>query len=680
MQYGSSSSWGIRALLCLLGGSLLLACANVGSIEGGPYDMTPPRLVGAHPAQRQVEVSDKRLRLTFDEYIKLSQQDKIVVSPPQVKPPVIAAVGKSIDIRLEEDLRPNTTYSIYFDDAIADNNEDNVLADFAYTFSTGKTLDTMRIAGIVLDAETLEPVANLLIGAYPASSFADSLLLDTIAPYASKTNKLGRFTMRGLPDSTYRIFAIQDTDNDYRLARNFSEGVALNSMIWRTTKLDSLRTDTIRIDSIVRRDTLHRDSLVTYDYTYYKPDGVVLRYFTPRQKRLGIDRTSRADSLVCRIDFLSPVDTVPELRSLDRPELSAEQLYLATLDATGASYWLRDSGLIGMDSIRFAIEYAKTDSAMRVERVTDTLTFHRPRQRGSAAKGGDSLALTLSFRGAEAALSETLRDSLILKSSLPLLPIATEAIRLEGAADSTFTPLPYRMQQVRGEGLQYALLFERSYGHRYRVQIDSAAVQSIYGQVSPEVSYEQKTLPEADLGRLEVQIFIDEQRPMIAQLLDKSGAALLSMPLVQDSTVTAGEPAVTDPMLSQILSRSAQRTDSTAADTTAKAFRVAFENVKMGDYYLRLYVDANGDGTWTTGAYPDRYPEEMYYSPTLYAVKKGFQTMETWHPRALTLDLQKPEALRKVKPEQKKPAVDKNIEYYRKHPPKAKKEKPASGK
>ncbi len=112
-------------LFCSL---VVWGCANQGSPEGGPYDTQPPRLVSAHPTQHATGVKERRFVLRFDEYVKLSsEQDKIIVSPPQIQPARITANGKSVVIYLEDSLKKNATYSFYFGDAIQDNNEDNPL-------------------------------------------------------------------------------------------------------------------------------------------------------------------------------------------------------------------------------------------------------------------------------------------------------------------------------------------------------------------------------------------------------------------------------------------------------------------------------------------------------------------------------------------------------------------------
>lgn len=671
-----------RAIFVLVGLMLLgiiSACANIGNPEGGPYDMTPPRLLKADPSARATEVKKQRLKLTFDEYVKLSGQDQVVVSPPQLKPATITAVGKDVLITLQDSLREHMTYSIYFGDAIVDNNEDNAIADFAYTFSTGSHIDTMQMSGVVVDAYTLEPVGSLLIGAYYAEDASDSLVRTQAFPFASKTSKMGQFTIRGLRDSTYIVFALKDDDNDLRF-NGVSEGLAFDPTVLRTTKLDSLRTDTIKIDSIVRRDTITRDSLVTRDYTYYYPQDIVLRYFLPSAKREGIDKHTRLDSLVCRVDFLTPPREIPSLRSLDLPERPSDELYHAVRSNGGINYWLREPALIGADSIRFAIDYQRTDSLMQVSQATDTLTFYKPRERTKPNRRKEPTdtipRVRLSMAGADASRANTPEDSLKLISDRPLATIPPEAIIVEMTLDSVQSVLPYKITPTQEDGLVYHISFERTYGAKYRVRIDSAAVQSIYGEVCDSLAFEQKTLPQSELSSMEVIIKgLGASTPVMVELLDKSERVLRSKQAVLSRTakdgVSQGE-APQDEVLTQYLATATQANQAgelSASDTipgTAEtAHTFALDNLPPGEYYLRLYLDSNGDGLWTTGAYPSRQPEVVYYSPAVYALKKGFTTKEDWTPTATSVLGQKPEALRKVKPEKPKERVDKNVEYYR---------------
>ena len=137
----------------------------MGSPDGGWYDDTPPSLVSATPQDRSVNVTDKKVTIVFDEYIKVEDvTNKVVVSPPQLEMPEIKASGKRIIVELLDSLKPNTTYTIDFSDAISDNNEGNPLGNYTYSFSTGEQIDTFEVSGTVLNAEDLEPVNGILVG------------------------------------------------------------------------------------------------------------------------------------------------------------------------------------------------------------------------------------------------------------------------------------------------------------------------------------------------------------------------------------------------------------------------------------------------------------------------------------------------------------------------------------
>ena len=123
---------------------MLASCAKMGQPDGGWFDETPPKVIGASPADKGVNVKQKKVNIYFDEYIKVDNPtEKVVVSPPQLEVPEIKASGKHIQISLVDSLKPNTTYTIDFSDAISDNNEGNPMGNYTYCFSTGEVIDTV---------------------------------------------------------------------------------------------------------------------------------------------------------------------------------------------------------------------------------------------------------------------------------------------------------------------------------------------------------------------------------------------------------------------------------------------------------------------------------------------------------------------------------------------------------
>ncbi|MDE5661939.1 MAG: Ig-like domain-containing protein, partial [Muribaculaceae bacterium] len=157
----------MRSLLWLLLASLLAACANMGRPEGGERDELPPKFMRSDPAPGATGVKRTRLTAIFDENIQLEDAfTKVVVSPAQKQPPSVSANGKKLTVEFRDTLLPNTTYTIDFADAIKDLNEGNILDGFALDFSTGDSIDSLRISGMVIQAENLEPAQGMLVGVY----------------------------------------------------------------------------------------------------------------------------------------------------------------------------------------------------------------------------------------------------------------------------------------------------------------------------------------------------------------------------------------------------------------------------------------------------------------------------------------------------------------------------------
>ena len=158
----------LRNILYIIGViALLSSCARMGRPDGGWYDETPPHVIGSTPADRSTNVQAKKVNIYFDEFIKLDNaSEKVVVSPPQLEQAEIKASGKKISVELKDSLKPNTTYTVDFSDAISDNNEGNPMGNYTYSFSTGDHIDTLEVAGTVVAAENLEPVKGILVGLY----------------------------------------------------------------------------------------------------------------------------------------------------------------------------------------------------------------------------------------------------------------------------------------------------------------------------------------------------------------------------------------------------------------------------------------------------------------------------------------------------------------------------------
>lgn len=191
------------------------SCANTTQAPtGGPKDTIPPVIRQVTPASGITGVPLKgfKIVLKFNEYCVIKNQQNILLSPPQIKPPVVKVKGKSIEISFEEEFLPSTTYSLSFDQAIADNNEGNLLPGFTYVFSTGDSIDSLYITGTVLDSKKMEPVKDATVLLYKDHS--DSAVLKSKPFAAAKTDSWGYFSIAYIKDTSYRLYAIEDKNSN----------------------------------------------------------------------------------------------------------------------------------------------------------------------------------------------------------------------------------------------------------------------------------------------------------------------------------------------------------------------------------------------------------------------------------------------------------------------------------
>lgn len=210
---GKKSPWpmlfGILAVL------FLFACANVVSPTGGPRDEDPPEVVRSSPPNYSTNFDRERIRIFFNEFVQLRNiRQQLLISPPMERLPEVRIRGRSIIIDLEEELLPNTTYNMFFGDAIRDITEGNAIPNFQFVFSTGDYVDSLSVAGQVKNALNLQPEQGVYVMMY--SNIYDSVPYLERPVYLAKTDKEGRFLISNMADGEYLMFALDDKNNNFR--------------------------------------------------------------------------------------------------------------------------------------------------------------------------------------------------------------------------------------------------------------------------------------------------------------------------------------------------------------------------------------------------------------------------------------------------------------------------------
>jgi len=630
----------LSSLLLVL--SILLVfqgCARMGNPDGGWYDDTPPYVVDSSPQDKATNVKAKRVTINFNEYIKLEDaQNKVIVSPPQLEMPEIKAGGKRIIVTLNDTLKENTTYTIDFSDAISDNNEGNPMGNYTYSFSTGTEIDTMEVSGYVLNAENLEPVKGILVGLY--DNLSDTIFRKQPMIRISRTDSRGHFVVKGIAPGTYRAYALQDADGDF-VYNQKSEAVAFNHQTFEPSWKPDIRQDTIW------RDSLHIDNILRTPYTHFLPDDITLLSFTALQDNRYLIKTERLEPN--RLDFyFSYGDSLPRLRGLNFESDSAFVVE-PTLKNDTVFYWLRDTALVNRDTLNIEVTYRVTDDSTKMLITkTDTLemlpkvSFEKrmkdkqkaeeewKKEQEKKKKRDEPYDSVMPRKFLELRISPNGSldpDSRItIETPTPLERLDTAAIHLYSKVDSLWYDAKFLFRPLPGHVRKYELLADWKLDTEYSLEIDSAAFVDIYGLEMAPLKQGLKVKKEEEYATLQVNLSgVPQDSALVVQLLNNS--------------------------------------DNPTRQVRAQDGVAMFYYLNPGTYYLRAFIDSNGNGVWDTGDYDaDRQPEDVYYYNQEIKCEAKWDREVSWSLTARPRFLQKPQAITKQKGDEKKKLQNRNAQ------------------
>ncbi|MEC8368456.1 MAG: hypothetical protein VXZ56_02445, partial [Bacteroidota bacterium] len=107
-----------------------------------------------------------------------------------------------------------------------------------HAFSTGSTLDTLVIQGVVRDALEGSPSKDLRVMLYPEDLPLDSILAGMAPQFVGTTNGTGAFEVGYLPEGRFRLMAVEDVNRNYawdageRVAVGPTAAMAGDTTLW----------------------------------------------------------------------------------------------------------------------------------------------------------------------------------------------------------------------------------------------------------------------------------------------------------------------------------------------------------------------------------------------------------------------------------------------------------------
>lgn len=465
----------LRRLLALLFlvliGVALVQCGRRGTLTGGPKDVDPPILLRAEPENMSINFKSKKIRLYFDEYIKLQDiQDQLIVSPPLKYLPDITPQGgasKYVEIKIKDTLRENTTYTFNFGQSIQDNNEGNPSSFLTYVFSTGDYIDSLEVLGAVKDAFNKKADEFISVMLYELdTAYTDSTIFKKPPNYITNTlDSTVIFKLSNLKEGDYALFALKDASKNNIFDQNSDKIAFLKDTI-------SIPTDSTYLLTLFREIPNYAASVPSFA----AQNKIIFGYFG-------------GDEAIA----VKPLTILPDtVRTLIRKQREKDSI----------DFWFTP---FEFDSLVFTVSNPK-------QQVIDTFTVKRRKVEL------DSLILTPNQRG-----SLSFNEAFIITGTTPLMAIDSTKIKMINK-DSLAVPLKTRLDTVANQvDFDFALEPNESYG----LELLPGAITDFFGETNDTLSYGLSTQGYADYGNLTMNIQGAVTFPIIVQLTDTDGKVKL---------------------------------------------------------------------------------------------------------------------------------------------------------
>lgn len=477
-------------ILLFLSAFFLTQCANQVAPTGGPKDITPPKVVEAVPENQSTDFNGRKIELTFDEYVTLNNaSQQMLFSPPLGNKPDIKLSNKTVVVKFKEDLKPNTTYSIDFGEAVKDFHEGNLFKDYIYTFSTGDMLDTLSLAGTVVDAATQKPLEKLFVGIYDASCDSLFALPFRQAPdYLARTDKEGKFCFHGLPDVPFLAVALED----------------MNANLFYDLPNEKVGF----IDTLV----CPSDSL-----------SLTLLAFIEADTTQMLLESKLVEEGLLRLAFRQPADSVAI--DLDWPAVDSfqvVQVWSAQHDTLCCWFTPNVADSVGVD-IRFDTLINNTSRYALKFRETQT----KNRNTAKVLKANDNLKNKMLMPG----------DDLLLRFPEPVVSIRMhDTSMLVAGKDTIINNIQF--EAVDDNGLVYRLVMEIDDELEYTLKMADSVFFSVRGRTNEAFTLRFKRAAETDLGNIFITVAPPTGVQVVVQLMDSKDRVLDSR--IVDSTARVG--------------------------------------------------------------------------------------------------------------------------------------------
>ncbi len=571
---------------------IVSSCANQGMPTGGPRDTIPPVLTGTFPAYKSLNFSGNEVRLTFNEYIIPDQvSEQLVISPPLEKRPVILTKSRTLILRFNESLQDSLTYSMDFKNSIIDNNERNPLENLRFIFSTGDSLDSLRVAGKVVNAFNMEPLENTLVMLH--KNLHDSAVYRLRPLYIARTDEEGMYLFDNVAEGQYHLFSLNDANANMRYDEGVEE-IAFHDSVIVPSAVYHAEADTLASGA---------DSLLVTGHIHFLPGPVYLRQFSEEIYDQYLKTSKRDSPYQFTLVFNEPVRDTISVRLVNE-DIENWVISEPNLKYDSLTFWITDTTLARQEKIQMEISYFQIDTTDNLYVEKDTIEMQYiekedPRRRRRAARNEDedappevpqfSWTTNLSSTGFD------LNKDIILSAPQPLRFINPEAISVYLAEDTLKTPLEIKVAPDSVLYRTYRISYQWEDETSYTISVDSAASENIYGLTSREILTTFSTRSRDYYGAINLAITGVEGQVLVQLLENKPEEPVLSEKIIdKDQTVV-------------------------------------FDYLPPEKYRVKAIFDINRNGKWDPGSYQDKFqPEPVIYINEVIKVRSNWDSNLPW--------------------------------------------------
>jgi hypothetical protein len=624
----------LLSLLLIITGS----CAKISAPTGGPRDRLPPVVVKSVPLNSSTNFRGKSISVTFDEYVVLDNiTDKFMVSPPMKKKPRVFIKGKSVNVEFDDKLKDSTTYTFYFQDAIKDLNEGNILQNFQFVFSTGPVIDSLSVTGNVYTSLNLEAPEKTLALMY--TNLEDSAVIKNLPDYISRVDADGYFRIDNVRAGRYRLYALKDDDNSKNYNRVEEEFAFMDSLIVVTPgknyipvvkdtsslkKTDTKASTQTKIPAQAKdqaagkvpaqsKDQATTKATTTAKVTPPEPPVLIgqnkLILFLAKKKDHYLTKSSRDSRYLLFYALSLPPDSMKFEFSIPGTG-SDKYLIEESRKRDTIKVWLTDSTLFSQAQISSIVKYPFTDTlgVLRYKEDTIPMRFLAPRAPRAAKTKKPGLKIESNL------LAGSLKpgELIYFKSETPLRQPDTTKVKLYELIETTKKRVPYILKKDSTNLGKYTLTAKLSEGKKYLFVADSASFRNLFNENSDSTGIKFSVRDPESFSNLKLKVRNCEG-PCIIQMLNQSEKILAQVKINKD-----GE--------------------------------VEFPLLDPGFYRFRVIYDLNGDGVWTTGDFMSRrQPEPVSYYHQEIEIRKGFNIENEWDLKEKNIKDQKLREKRKTR-------------------------------